>query len=97
MFFDLEADPLAWALNISMVMLMTAMGLALWRIYKGPTIMDRIVSLELLAGICLSIFVLLAIRFDQSVLLDSALAIAVISFLGTVAFARYLEREDAKE
>jgi len=64
----------------------------LFRIIRGPTIFDRIVALDLFAGVCLGIIVALSIRFDQPVFLEVAFIIALVGFLGTVALARYLER-----
>jgi multisubunit Na+/H+ antiporter MnhF subunit len=40
--------------------------------------------------------VVIAIGFNQGIFLDSAFALAVVSYLGTVAFARYLERGKIK-
>ncbi|MGB0743282.1 MAG: monovalent cation/H+ antiporter complex subunit F [Opitutales bacterium] len=44
----------------------------------------------MIGGICLCAIIFFAIHFDQQVLLDAAFAIALVSFIGTVAFARYL-------
>ncbi|MEM0966684.1 MAG: cation:proton antiporter [Verrucomicrobiota bacterium] len=63
-----------------------------FRIVRGPTIFDRIVALDLFAGICLGIIVALSIRFDEPVFLEVAFVIALVGFLGTVALARFLER-----
>lgn len=71
---------------------LVALFVALWRVAKGPGVFDRVLALDLIGGLCLCLLVLFAIRLEQPVLLDAALAIAVISFLGTVAFARYLEK-----
>lgn len=80
------------ALGIASALFVAAAVPILFRIFRGPTIFDRIVALDLFAGLCLGIIVALAIRFDQPVFLEVAFAIALIGFLGTVALARYLER-----
>ena len=92
MSFNQLDTPIAIAFAISSVLLLAALGLALRRILKGPTGFDRVVSLDLIGGICLCLIVLFSIVFGQGVLLDSAFAIALVSFLATVAFARYLGR-----
>jgi len=84
--------PLAVANLIGSLLLLAALGLALVRIFRGPTAFDRVVALDLIGGICLCVIVFFAIHFDQPVLLDAAFAIALVSFLATVAFARYLGR-----
>jgi len=90
MFFsDLEL-PLAIGLSVGGLFLIGALCLALYRVIAGPTAFDRVIALDLIGGICLSIIVLFAIAFEQSVLIEASLAIAVVSFMGTIALARYL-------
>lgn len=92
-----ELDPpLAIAFSIASLLLLAALGLALRRAIVGPTPFDRVVALDLIGGLCLCLIVLFAIVFGQGVLLDSAFAIALVSFLGTVAFARYLGSGDTE-
>ncbi len=82
--------PVALATLIGSVLLVAALAMALIRIVRGPTSFDRVVALDLIGGICLCVIVMFAIHFDQQVLLDAAFVIALVSFIGTVAFARYL-------
>lgn len=84
------------AFAISSVLLLAGLALALRRVIVGPTPFDRVVALDLIGGICLCVIVKLAIFFEQGVLLEAAFAISLVSFLGTVAFARYLGRETKK-
>lgn len=90
MYFEELGTPLAVATLAGSLLLLAALGLALVRIFRGPTAFDRVVALDLIGGICLCAIVFFAIHFDQPVLLDAAFAIALVSFLATVAFARYL-------
>ncbi|WP_162026671.1 MULTISPECIES: monovalent cation/H+ antiporter complex subunit F [unclassified Lentimonas] len=62
------------------------------RILMGPTPFDRVVALDLVGGVCLCLIVLFAVYFEQMILLETAFGISLVSFLGTVAFARYLGR-----
>ena len=84
------------ALTIGLVFLLAALTLALWRIVRSDSAFDRVLALDLVGGICLCFLVVFAIGFRQPILLDSAFALAVMSYLGTVAFARYLERGKVK-
>lgn len=77
-----------WLLAGSMIM-------AAWRLFKGPTISDRIVALDLIGALILVQIVLQVVVTGFNLYLDVATALAIISFLATVAFARYLERKDA--
>lgn len=96
MYFEELGLPLALASIVGSLFLVAAFALALWRIAKGPTAFDRVVALDLIGGLCLCIIVMFAIHFDQAVLLDAAVAIALVSFIGTVAFARYLGKGDGE-
>ena len=96
MYFDELSFPLALGSLIASLLLVAALVLALARVIKGPTPFDRIVALDLIGGICLCLIVMFAIQFGQQVLLDSAFVIALVSFIGTVAFARYLVRGEGE-
>jgi multicomponent Na+:H+ antiporter subunit F len=90
LYFEELGLPLALATMIGSALLIAAIGLALVRIVRGPTAFDRVVALDLIGGICLCIIVMFSIHLEQPVLLDAAFVIALVSFIGTVAFARYL-------
>ena len=66
--------------------------LALARLVRGPSLPDRVVSLDLLATIIIGITAVYAVATDASGYLDIAVILALIAFLGTVAFAYYLQR-----
>jgi multisubunit Na+/H+ antiporter MnhF subunit len=87
-------DPLTVAVPLALVLVVAALLLAAWRLRRGPTAADRILALDLATGIGLALTVVLALRFDQPVLLDVALALAVIGFVGTAVLARRLDRKE---
>lgn len=68
-----------------------ALLLAFVRLLLGPNLPDRVVALDLLTSLLLGLIVALAIYDKKPVLMDVALILALVSFLGTVSFARYLE------
>lgn len=63
------------------------------RLFKGPSIVDRVISLDLIITIGIGIITVYSIRQDQKVLLDVAIILALIAFLGTVAFSYYIEKQ----
>ncbi|MBM3135301.1 MAG: cation:proton antiporter [Chloroflexi bacterium] len=73
-------------------LLSLAVVLAFVRLVRGPSLPDRVVALDLIATLVMGIIAVYAIARNQPVLLDVAIVLALLSFLGTVAFARYLER-----
>lgn len=78
-------------------MLIVALFLAFFRLVRGPSLPDRVVALDLIAVINVGIIAVYAIDTDQSVLLDAAIVVGLITFLGTVAFAQYMERRARSE
>ncbi|MBF0456029.1 MAG: cation:proton antiporter [Magnetococcales bacterium] len=66
--------------------------LALSRFLKGPTLADRIVAFDVLTIIAITGIVLVALDEGRSIYLDVALVYALLSFLGVIVVARYLER-----
>jgi multicomponent Na+:H+ antiporter subunit F len=68
-----------------------AMGAAFLRVVIGPSLPDRVLALDLIGLLSVSLIALYAIASGQSLYLDAAIALALISFLGTVAFSRFIE------
>ncbi|MED3552766.1 Na(+)/H(+) antiporter subunit F1 [Cytobacillus praedii] len=65
---------------------------ALYRVVKGPSKPDRVMALDniginLLAGVAI-----LSILLHTHAFLDIILLLGILSFVGTIAFARYIER-----
>ncbi len=85
------------ATTIAFMMLIGAMTLAFVRLVRGPTLPDRVVALDLFAVITTGFLVVYAIDSGQQVYLDVAIVMALITFLGTVAFAQYIERRARDE
>jgi multicomponent Na+:H+ antiporter subunit F len=64
---------------------------ALVRLIKGPTPANRVISLDTLNIIVIGLIALLAHQFDNGLYLDIAIVYAILAFLETIVFARYLE------
>jgi multicomponent Na+:H+ antiporter subunit F len=64
---------------------------ALWRFAKGPAAADRVVAFDVLTVISITLIVLAALTEGRGIYLDVALVYALLSFLGVIAVARYLE------
>lgn len=79
------------AFYMMLPLLTVAVLLAFVRLVRGPSLPDRIVALDLMATFGIGIMAVYSIATRQPVYLDVAIVVALISFLGTVAFARYVE------
>jgi multicomponent Na+:H+ antiporter subunit F len=64
---------------------------AVVRMIRGPKTADRIVALDTLNIMIVGIISLLAYLFENGMYLDIAIAYAILAFLETMVFARYME------
>jgi multicomponent Na+:H+ antiporter subunit F len=89
----MEITPLlvnvAW---IAGAVLAAGMVLSFIRLVQGPTLADRVVAVDALATMAIGALVLIAVITGQGLLLDIALAVALVVFLGTIAMAMTIER-----
>lgn len=67
--------------------------LALVRLIRGPSLADRVVALDLMAFFAAAVISLAAITTGRSELIIVAIVLSLLTFMGTVAFAMYLERK----
>lgn len=77
---------------ITLVTLGLALLMAFARIVRGPTLPDRIVGMDLFGVLVVGLIVVLAASSGARASLDAAIVIALIGFVGTVAYATYVER-----
>jgi len=82
---------------IILPLLSIALIIVFIRFLIGPTIVDRIIALDLVVTIGIGIISIYSIINNQPNFLDIALILALIAFLGTVAFTYYLEKRDKNE
>jgi len=78
--------------NSAVVIALVAMVLAVFRMLKGPNVADRVVALDVMTIISISLIVYVSMLAQRIIYLDVAMVYALISFIGVVAIARYLER-----
>ncbi|MEO5327814.1 MAG: monovalent cation/H+ antiporter complex subunit F [Magnetococcus sp. THC-1_WYH] len=69
-----------------------AFVLAMIRFVIGPGVSDRIVAFDVVTIVAITVIVITALEEDRVVYLDVALVYALLSFLGVIVVARYLER-----
>jgi multicomponent Na+:H+ antiporter subunit F len=64
----------------------------LFRLIRGPEITDRLIVLDLSASAFMALVIVLIISTGQTVFLNVALAVALVMFMGNIAFAGYLRK-----
>ena len=83
-------DAFFW--GIAIFLLVNAFA-CLYRAYDGPTVVDRILAINIVVTKTLVVLVLLATVFGRGMLLDVALIYGLLNFVLTVVAARYIETE----
>lgn len=83
-------------MNTFIYIMLSVLGLSVLisfvRLARGPTLPDRIAALDLIAVLALAMAAVYAMFTGEPVYLDVGIALALLTFVGTVAFASYLER-----
>jgi multicomponent Na+:H+ antiporter subunit F len=92
----LESDTFYWVVNITLIILGISLIIALIRLLRGPSLPDRVISLDLIAYITIGMIATYSIFSNKPALLDAATVLALIAFLGTTAFARYVQNAGKK-
>lgn len=83
---------LEFVIDIVLVILGLALLIAFARLAWGPTLPDRIVAMDLIAVLVACLIVVSAAATAERAFLDGAILIALLGFVGTIAYAAYLER-----
>lgn len=71
--------------------------LIFFRFFKGPSIADKIIALDLLITTGIGVIAVYSIIQGRSIFLDTAMILALIAFLSTVAFSYYIEKRNRKK
>ena len=74
-----------------------AMGLAMLRLFWGPSAQDRVLAMDLVYTIGVLVLLVLAIRYRSAVYFEAALLIALFGFISSMAMAKFLLRGEVIE
>lgn len=82
--------------NVNSFVIVPLLALAIvftfYRLTQGPYLSDRVVAVDKLSGVAVAMMAAYAVATDQVVFLDIALVVALITFLGTIGFAYYIDK-----
>ena len=79
-------------LNIALFIMLASILLTLVRFIKGPTVVDRVISFDLMSIVSIALIAMIAHSVFRVIYLDVALIYGLLSFLGVLIVSRYLER-----
>jgi len=83
-----------FVLYIAFAFLMTAMVITLVRLFKGPSVNDRIAAMDLIASIIMGIILVYLVLINNAMYFDVPVIISLISFIGTIAVSTYLKQKN---
>ncbi|MGF1702917.1 cation:proton antiporter [Photobacterium makurazakiensis] len=87
------ADFLQVSIQLSYIGLIISLVLAFIRLILGPTLADRVVALDLISFVTIGFIAVYTLDSGQKSLLDVAITLALVAFLGTIAFARLITKQ----
>lgn len=79
-------------IRVSLLFCSLAMLFLIYRVIKGPSMPDRIIALDAIGVNLVAITALTSIILKSNAFLEIILLIGILAFIGTVAFAKYLEK-----
>jgi multicomponent K+:H+ antiporter subunit F len=85
------------ALGIGFIAVTLAMLLNLYRLAAGPDIVDRVLALDTLVVNSIAFIILVNVQLGSDLYFEAALLIAMLGFVSTVAFCKFLLRGDVIE
>lgn len=88
---------LSWSADITLGLVLLGVLFSVIRLLYGPSLPDRVVALDLIAVLLIATIAVLSIKNNDPMFMNVGLALGLISFLSTVAFARYIGRRRTVE
>lgn len=84
------SDFLSLIVNVTVIILVIAFALSTYRIWTGPSAMERLQAVDLSTTILLAIIIVLGILLQNSQIVDIGIALAAFSFVSTLAISRFI-------
>ncbi|AIQ58380.1 Na(+)/H(+) antiporter subunit F1 [Paenibacillus borealis] len=79
-------------LMLSLSIMVISIAICAWRLVKGPSLPDRVAALDTIGINLLAMVAVLSILYKTEAFIEYILLIGILSFIGTMALARYIER-----
>jgi multicomponent Na+:H+ antiporter subunit F len=84
-------------LNILLYIQIGLCGICMYRIFRGPTVPDRMVGADIFGILVVGICAIISIQTEKSFILDIGIAWIILSFIGTLTLAKYLTGKKLNE
>lgn len=88
---------IGWAATIGSIAIGLALLMNLWRLAKGPDTVDRVLALDTMTVNAIALIVVMGILLGSPLAFEAALLFAMVGFVASVAFCKFLLRGDVIE
>lgn len=82
---------------VCLILVLLSIAGLMYRILRGPSIPDRLIALDAIGVMLISAIALLSVIFDTGFFMEVILLIAIMSFIGTVSFSKFIEKGEIIE
>ena len=83
---------IATAALIAIAAIAVSIGLNVYRLAQGPDVLDRVLALDTMVINAIALVVMIGIWYATDVYFEAALLVAMVGFLSTVAFCKFVLR-----
>ena len=80
-------------LYITLIIHIILVSVAVWRVWRGENVIDRLIAVDLSSTLFLAVTVIIALIAGNSIYIDVALVLAALGFISTVALSKYIATE----
>jgi multicomponent K+:H+ antiporter subunit F len=83
---------LSLAITATLLLYVLAIGIAMARLFRGPSAQDRVLALDFVYVVGMLMMLVLAIRYESEMYFEGALLMVLFGFVGSIALAKFLLR-----
>ncbi len=87
---------LQMSITFAYIGLLLSVVMAFIRLVLGPTLADRVIALDLISFVTVGFIAVYTLDSGQQSLLDIAITLGLVAFLGTIAFARLIFKRNGE-
>ena len=79
-------------ITIALILFAIAIGMAVLRIILGPSMPDRVLALDVIGVNLIASIAVISVLMNTKVFLEAILILGILSFIGTIAYSKFIER-----
>ncbi|CAM3221080.1 Na(+)/H(+) antiporter subunit F1 [Filibacter tadaridae] len=79
-------------LKLSLILFSITIAIAVIRIIIGPSMPDRVIGLDMIGVNLIATIAVISIILNTKAFLEAILILGILSFIGTIAFSKFIER-----